>query len=179
MRRKNRFRIVILCLLAALLLCACGSQTEEKSQSVSGPVQEGDTYRDFTVPLADGGSFTLSEQEGKVVLLNFWATWCGPCVGELPAFPRLIERYGDKLSLIAVNSGESEVEVRQFLKANGYTFPVGLDPKGTVSNLYPTDGIPYTLVIGPDGKVAHIQLGAEDADSMYNAYAKMIDGLLN
>ena len=144
----------------------------------SGPVEEGERYRDFTAPLADGGSFTLSEQEGRVVLLNFWATWCGPCVGELPAFPRLMEAYGDQLALVAVNCMEDAATVRDFLDRNGYTFPVVLDEEGAVSALYPTDGIPYTVVIGPSGRIAAIQLGADTADKMYEHYAALIDGML-
>ena len=110
--------------------------------------------------------------------MNFWATWCGPCVGEMPAFERLQETYGEDLALVAVNSGEDEASVAGFLEENGYTFPVVLDPEYAVSSLYPTEGIPYTVIIGTDGKVASIQLGAGDADVMYEHYCELIDGLL-
>ena len=153
-----------------------GGETE--SADPSGPIAEGDAYRDFTVSLADGGEFTLSDHEGKVILLNFWATWCGPCVGEMPAFEQLQETYGEDLVLLAVNSGEDEGTVKAFLEENGYTFPVVLDQEYAVSNLYPTEGIPYTVIIGTDGKVAAIQLGAADADTMYAHYCELIDGLL-
>ena len=110
--------------------------------------------------------------------MNFWATWCGPCVGEMPAFEQLQETYGEDLALVAVNSGEDEATVAGFLEENGYTFPVVLDPEYAVSSLYPTEGIPYTVIIGTDGKVASIQLGAGDADAMYEHYCELIDGLL-
>ena len=139
---------------------------------------QGDAYRDFTAALTDGGEFTLSDQEGKVILLNFWATWCGPCVGEMPAFTRLVETYGEDLALLAVNCGEDEATVTAFLEENGYTFPVALDPEYKISNLYPTEGIPYTVIVGTDGKVAAIQVGARDADTMYAHYCEVIDGLL-
>ena len=153
-----------------------GGETE--SADPSGPIAEGDAYRDFTVSLADGGEFTLSDHEGKVILLNFWATWCGPCVGEMPAFEKLQETYGEDLVLLAVNSGEDEGTVKAFLEENGYTFPVALDPRYEVALLYPSDSIPYTVIIGTDGKVAAIQLGAADADTMYAHYCELIDGLL-
>ena len=153
-----------------------GGETE--SADPSGPIAEGDAYRDFTVSLADGGEFTLSDHEGKVILLNFWATWCGPCVGEMPAFEQLQETYGEDLVLLAVNSGEDEGTVKAFLEENGYTFPVDLDPRYEVALLYPSDSIPYTVIIGADGKVAAIQLGAADADTMYAHYCELIDGLL-
>lgn len=187
---KTTSRILLCALALALLLAGCAEQQEmpgsvpEEPEGaaagpvLSGPVETGEQYRDFTAALVDGSSFTLSEQKGKVVLLNFWATWCGPCVGELPAFPRLIEDYGDQLSLIAVNCREDADTVRAFLDKNGYTFPVALDEDGTVSALYPTDGIPYTVVIGPDGTIAAIQLGADSADKMYEHYRALIDSLL-
>ncbi|MCM1191289.1 MAG: TlpA family protein disulfide reductase [Butyrivibrio sp.] len=163
-------------LLPVLMLCfmltACGEEQQ------SEPVAEGDEYRDFTVVLADGSDFTLSDHEGSVILLNFWATWCGPCVGEMPAFPRLLEKYGDALTLIAVDLGEKADTVESFLERNGYDFPVALDTEGDIGSLYPSDGIPYTVLIGRDGRIAYIHLGASGADEMYESYCAEIDTLL-
>ena len=152
--------------------------TAGDTADVSGPIAKGDAYRDFTATLTDGSEFTLSDHEGKVILLNFWATWCGPCVGEMPAFEKLQETYGEDLVLVAVNSGEDEETVTSFLEENGYTFPVVLDPEYAVAMLYPIDAIPYTVIIGTDGKVAVTQVGAGDADTMYAHYSELIDGLL-
>ncbi len=171
-KMKNRYGVKVLLLWAmCLALGACGGEE-------SSPVAAGDSYRDFTAVLADGSTFTLSDHEGSVILLNFWATWCGPCVGEMPAFPRLVEKYGDDLTLIAVNLGEDEETVKGFLEDRGYDFPVALDPEEAVGALYPTDGIPYTVLIGRDGKVASIHLGADRADVMFEFYCGEIDGLL-
>lgn len=152
--------------------------TADDTEDVSGPIAEGDAYRDFTATLTDGSEFTLSDHEGKVMLLNFWATWCGPCVGEMPAFEKLQETYGEDLVLVAVNSGEDEETVTSFLEENGYTFPVVLDPEYAVAMLYPSEFIPYTVIIGTDGKVAAIETGADDADTMYAYYCETIDGLM-
>ena len=152
--------------------------TAGDTADVSGPIAKGDAYRDFTATLTDGSEFTLSDHEGKVILLNFWATWCGPCVGEMPAFEKLQETYGEDLVLLAVNSGEDGGTVTSFLEKNGYTFPVALDPEYAVAMLYPIDAIPYTVIIGTDGKVAVTQVGAGDADTMYAHYSELIDGLL-
>lgn len=139
---------------------------------------EGDTAPDFTADLVDGSTFTLSEQSGKVVLLNFWATWCGPCVGEMPALEKLQKEYGDEVAVLAVNCLEDEETVRQFITENGYTFPIAFDVEGVVNMKYPTDGIPYTLVIGKDGTVQNIYLGAADADTQYQEYKSAIDSAL-
>lgn len=139
---------------------------------------EGDMAPDFTADLADGSTFTLSEQSGKVVLLNFWATWCGPCVGEMPAFEKLWKEYGDEVAVLAVNCLEDEETVRQFVAENGYTFPIAFDVEGVVNMKYPTDGIPYTVVIGKDGTVQDIYVGAADADTQYQEYKRAIDSAL-
>lgn len=156
-----------------------GQPPESTAESTdAGPVAAGDDYRDFTAVLADGSTFTLSEHEGSVILLNFWATWCGPCVGEMPAFPRLLEKYGDDLTLIAVDLGEDAETVEGFLDRNGYEFPVALDPDGSIGSLYPSDGIPYTVLIDRDGVIALTHLGAVKADAMYEYYCGEIDALL-
>lgn len=178
--------LTALCALLFLALASCGSpsaspsQTGEPGESFApGVIAVGAAAPDFTAPLLDGTSFQLSEQKDKAVLLNFWATWCGPCVGELPAFTRLIETYGDKLALLAVNCGEDEQTVIDFLERNGYTFPVALDLEGEIASLYPSDGIPYTLIIAPDGAISSIQLGALDADTMFDHYSAELDKVLS
>lgn len=139
---------------------------------------EGDVAPDFTVQLADGSTFTLSEQKGKVVLLNFWATWCGPCVGEMPAFEKLHGEYEDKVSVLAVNCMEDIETVNQFISDNSYTFPVAYDVEGDVVMKYPSDGIPYTLVIDGKGVICSIYVGAADAEAQYQEYKSAIEAVL-
>lgn len=160
-----------------------GAEPESKEETETdtaptGPAKVGQTYRDFSGTLVSGDSFTLSDHLGSVIMLNFWATWCGPCVGEMPAFPKLVEKYGDDLTLVAVNIGEDSDTVTAFLEKQGYLFPVVLDEDYTISDLYPTDGIPYTLIIGKDGVISKIHLGADDADTMFETYSSDIDAAL-
>lgn len=200
---KNRIVSLVAMSLCISLLTACGSEdasknTAEEQQIVSGnteqedvteaayeeevvlkEVLEGDVAPDFTANLADGSTFTLSENSGKVVLLNFWATWCGPCVGEMPAFQDLYEEYGDKIEILAVNCMEDEETVNQFIEETGYTFPIAYDVDGTISFTYPSSGIPYTLVIGADGIVYNIYVGAVDAETQYQLYKGAIDAALS
>lgn len=194
-KTKNKKKtICIIFAIAIILLTGCGSSSEKNSpensnQENSNPekstqkevyqeLSTGDVAPDFTVETVSGNDFTLSEQNGKVVLLNFWATWCGPCVEEMPAFERLYGEYGEEIAILAVNCMEDTISVAQFLADKGYTFPIAYDPEGAVNMKYPTDGIPYTLVIGKDGTVKNIYLGARGADAQYEEYKSAIDEAL-
>lgn len=154
-----------------------GNQADEEALFYL-QLSEGDAAPDFTATLADGTEFTLSEQQGKVVLLNFWATWCGPCVREMPAFEKLQEDYGDNVAILAVNCMEDADTVAAFIEENSYTFPIAIDERGAVSAKYPTQGIPYTLVIDGDGIVQNIYMGAADADTQYEEYKSAVDAIV-
>ena len=123
---------------------------------------EGNPALDFTAQMADGSSFTLSEQAGKVVLINFWATWCGPCIGELPDIARLCEEYnsGEQVKIITVNLGESASTVQRFLDRPSYSLPVILDPNRTISRPYNITNIPRTVIFNKNGTVAWDHTGA-------------------
>lgn len=174
---------IMLAVTLGMAMVGCGGETTEETQTQSqqenyGELQTGDAAPDFTAELSDGSSITLSEQTDKVVLLNFWATWCGPCVGEMPAFEKLNEEYGDEVVVLAVNSMEDKETVNQFIEENGYTFPIAYDVEGAIGVKYPTAGIPYTLVIGKDGVIAKIYLGAQDAETQYKEYKSAIEEAL-
>ena len=176
MQRIKKVLILFTAMALCLLAVSCGSPSAESEEYTAA--EEGGEMRDFTGEIVSGEKFTLSDQKGKVIFLNFWATWCGPCVGELPAFPRLVEKYGDDLCLVTVNCGEDKETVESFLSENGYAFSALLDTDYAISDIYPTDGIPYTLIFDRDGKISHIQLGAGDADEMFDMYCEAIDPLI-
>lgn len=150
------------------------SVPETDDFQVGMPVRKGVTAPDFTAGLIDGSSVTLSELQGKPVLINFWATWCGPCVREMPAFERLKEDFGDQIEILAVNSGDDAETVKDFAEKNGYTFPIALDETYEISMLYPSSSIPYTVVVDAEGKVSHVSAGAADADTMYDVYKEAL-----
>lgn len=153
------------------------TQQESKQESF-GEIAVGDMAPDFTAELTNGESVTLSEEQDKVVLLNFWATWCGPCVNEMPALERLQEEYGDQLLVLAVNSMEDKSTVDSFVEEKGYTFSIAYDVNGEIGIKYPTSGIPYTLIIGKDGTVKQIFVGAADAETQYMYYKNVIETVL-
>ena len=180
MRKKT-----VLCLILAACMClglaACGTAEEPEITDYDPTAVTPEPslrYTDFTGTLLGGGELTLSDYEGKVILLNFWATWCGPCVGEMPAFPRLLEKYGNELAVIAVDKEEDAGTVADFIADRGYDFPVVLDTDGAIGRLYPSDGIPYTIIIAPDGTISDTSLGAGSADEMAAEYSAMIDAAL-
>ena len=170
------FGIGLLTLTAPL--SGCGTNEMVSSQGAASG-QGANTAPDFTAKLNDGSSFTLSEAKGKVVLINFWATWCGPCCGEMPAFERLHEDYAEDLLVIAVNYAEPEDTVNKFVEENGYTFPFAYDTEGKISALYPSNGIPYTIVIDKNGNVSSTFLGAKSADEQYEIYKAAIEEAIN
>jgi thiol-disulfide isomerase/thioredoxin len=115
---------------------------------------------DFELTMLDGEIFRLSEQRGKVVLINIWATWCPPCVAEMPDIDRLAADYADELVVIGVNCGEPEQTIADFIAANGYTYNFAADRSYLVSGmLYPTMSIPYTIVVNADGVITQLHTG--------------------
>lgn len=154
------------------------SKEEERLKEEASLSGEG-VAPDFTAKMVDGSTFVLSEAKGSVVILNFWATWCGPCCEELPAFQKLHEEYGDELKVLAVDYAESENVVNEFLSANGYSFPVAYDVNAKIADLYPSDGIPYTLIIDEEGIIQKTFIGARSADEQYELYKNAIEEALN
>ena len=137
-------------------------------------LEKGDKAPDFTAQLVNGETVKLSDYSDKIVLLNFWATWCPPCVGEMPAFERLKNDGDDDLVILCVNCMDDKATVDKFVQDNGYTFNIAYDEDGSIEMYYPTNGIPYTLVINK-GEVAEIYVGAADADTQYNEYKNAIE----
>ena len=121
----------------------------------------------FTLNTLNGRKVSLKDFKGKVVFLNFWATWCPPCVAEMPAMDVLHKKFKDKgLFVIAVNSEESVNKVSKFIKKRNYTFLVLLDEDGSVANdSYRAIGFPTTYLIDKLGNVVGKAEGARDWDS--------------
>ena len=116
--------------------------------------------KDFKLPLLGGGEFDLAKQRGKIILLDFWATWCGPCIQSLPGLMETVEQLkGDKLIadqfvFLAVNQAEPAAQITRFLEQRGWKLLVVLDLLQSVGRQFQVEGIPHTVLIGPDGKIA-------------------------
>lgn len=175
----KRLKIGIVFLLCATCLCiGCSNAKEEEKKDKTGGENvslEEETKKeqmpDFEMTLLDGKKVSLEAYRGKKVLLNFWATWCGPCVGEMPAFQKLAEEYPNELVILAVNCSEDKDTVQKFTEDNGYTFPIVLDTDGAIQEIFGgITSIPVTVILDEEGYIVTSSTGAMDADTMYKQY---------
>ena len=162
--------IILMIFVILLALYLFMPRVEKVSAGADGSaLKEGDMAPDFTAELVSGMTFTLSGHSDECVIINFWATWCGPCVGEMPAFEKLKNDDIDDLEIICINCREDKKTVDSFAKETGYTFNIAYDTKGIIGNDYPTSGIPYTVIVYK-GKIEKIFIGAMDAETQYREY---------
>lgn len=114
----------------------------------------------FNLETVDGAKFNLAEQKGKVVVLDFWATWCGPCTMALPIITEVTSSLKDKdVVFLAVNIQETPAQIKEFLEKKNLKVSVGLDSEGKVAEMYQVRGIPQTVIVGKDGNVAEVHIG--------------------
>ena len=132
----------------------------------------------FSLPTVEGGTTSLAEQQGKVVLVYFWATWCGYCRKELPAAIEKVvrERRGQPFAVLAVNIEEPRDLVAGYVKKAGVTAPVLLDADGRVTRDYRVRATPTTFVIGRDGRLVAWAAGTRDWDG--KAGRALLDALV-
>jgi len=124
---------------------------------------------DFTLKALDGGKVTLSDLRGKVVVLDFWATWCGPCRKELPILDKLSQQYQDKGVVVLGVNDEDNATVKSFLKKNNYNFTVLMDSKEEAHRGYGIHGIPTVVVINREGVVSAHYVGGRSEQELADA----------
>ena len=134
------------------------------SVSATAQVKEGENAPNFTLKNLDGKEINLNQFRGKHVLINFWATWCGPCKIEMPSLEALYERFKDRnFVLLAISNDMFGANiVKPFVKAHNINFPVLLDQRLKVSNAFGVVSLPTTFMIDPQGKIIGALFGAED-----------------
>lgn len=157
--KQKRFimRTVILSVLILAIVYTIFNNATKEKVAVLGI---GDEAPDFTLVDLNGEEHRLSDYKGQGVFLNFWGTWCKPCVKEMPAMDRQYEIYKEQgVQILAVNIAQSDFEVERFASQYGLDFPIVIDKTKSVLEAYNIDPLPSTLLINPDGKIEQIIRG--------------------
>ena len=145
--------------------------------SASAAVQLSSNAPDFTLKSVAGANLRLAEQRGNVVMVNFWATWCGPCRQEMPHLNRIYDKYKSSgFTLLGVNIDDDPRAARELAAKLGVKFPVLLDTDKKVSKAYDLSAMPATLLIDRDGRIRHIHRGYRDG--VEATYEEQVRGLL-
>jgi peroxiredoxin len=135
----------------------------------------GEPAPDMSVVKLDGQQFSLSELRGKVVLVNFFATWCGPCMVELPHMEKLWNQWrgNDGFEMLVIDRGESQETAEAFRAKSGFTFPIAVDPKAIAFNKFAKEGIPRTYLISKEGTILYQSIGFADNDVYHRELATL------
>ncbi|MGW7161347.1 TlpA family protein disulfide reductase [Paenibacillus taichungensis] len=161
MSAKMRRLLTILIGMAAVLVAvwAIYQETSSSEPRRTGAIEAGATAPEFTAVNSAGEQVKLSDYRGKVVMINFWASWCTPCVREMPMINQIAQTYQNDVETLFVNVGEAKGTIREFMEKQQFDFPVIIDVTGKVSRLYRITGLPATMIIDQEGIFSHILLG--------------------
>ena len=161
--RSRIVRGVILLLLVSITGCASTAGGDPAPATPPVGLRVGNTAPDFTLKSLEGDTVSLSDYRGQPILVNFWATWCGPCVIELPEMQETYETYRERgFVILAVDVQEGASRVQSFVDARGLTFPVLLDAEGQVAHSYRIRGLPTSYFVHSDGTILGTQIGPVD-----------------
>lgn len=173
MRLKTYQRILITGIILAIVVTGCGGSPAKTVEPVSintteestGEANTAETNKqdteiaqrmapDFTLQALDGSELKLSDYQGDVVLINFWASWCPPCNAEMPALNTYYEAHKDEgFTIIGVNVKESTATVSKFVEEKGLSFPIALDENSQIAAGYGATGLPTSFFVGRDGEM--------------------------
>ena len=149
---------VVLILLALALFLAVSASAEDESPILGKP------FPDFTVTDTDGNTLTLSEalKDHEAVLINFWATWCGPCRNEFPAINKVYEEYKDRVAFIALSKEPKDTNeiIASFRQENGLTLPMGRDEEQKLYDYTETKNVPVTVIVDRFGNAGFLRIGS-------------------
>jgi peroxiredoxin len=160
--------------LTLALLLGAGLLTGATTMAKTTPVK---AAPDFTLRSLSGDNVKLSELRGNVVMINFWASWCGPCRQEMPLLEQLYQRYSALgFELLGVNVEQDVDDAKRWLADRPVSFPVLLDPDNRLSKIYQVKAMPSTILVDRDGNVRHLHRGYKPGDE--NTYQDLVRSLI-
>ena len=173
-KEPNKEKVMKRVFIFMVSLLVLGTLARVNAQEKVTLVKVGDDVPEFVVEMFDGQKINIKDLKGKIVLINFWATWCPPCQEELKRVQKeIIDRFkGKDFVFLAISREESKEQVKKFRERNGYTFPMGLDPERKIYSKFATATIPRNFIIDKKGKIVEIEVGYTK-----EAFAKMIEKL--
>ena len=173
-KEPNKEKVMKRVFIFTVSLLVLGTLARVNAQEKETLVKVGDDVPEFVVEMFDGQKINIKDLKGKIVLINFWATWCPPCQEELKRVQKeIIDRFkGKDFVFLAISREESKEQVKKFRERNGYTFPMVLDPERKIYSKFATATIPRNFIIDKKGKIVEIEVGYTK-----EAFAKMIEKL--
>ena len=168
MKAKPRSFLLVLLMSSLLLILGC-------SDSTTGPPAAMEAAPDFNMTLFEGGDFQLSAKKGKVVVINFFASWCVSCGEETPVIEKLSRKYSPQtVVFLAIAVDDTEKKAKEFMKKMGLTIPAGLDKTGKIKEAYGIYGMPTTFFIDKNGKISYFHAGVVTEELLKHEIDKLL-----
>ena len=167
----NRFGVAVVLSLAALVGCGGSGQgaqsaADHSGNGSSGPAEVGKPAPDLSIQTLNGkGNISLDSLQGKLVVVDFWATWCGPCKASFPKLEELSKKMGDKVEVVGISVDDEKTGVAEFAKENGATFAIGWDEGHSIAERWSVKNMPTTFILDATGNVRHIHAGYHDGET--------------
>lgn len=163
---RNFTKVSVIFVLSVVYACGVAPTQEQSDTPIEGEPVVGTVAPDFALNTLDSNVVQLSAMRGKPVLLNFWATWCAPCVAEMPDLEKLQQEMGEQVHIVGVNLRETRGRVREFVQASHFSWIFVLDSTGEVGAKYQVSAIPTSVMVDANGVIANRQVGALNYDGL-------------
>lgn len=176
---KRSLIVVVIAIVIVISLAAIAYSVLTAINAASNSHEGEMPVIDFAMTDADGNVVQLSSLQGKPMVLNFWASTCGPCKSEMPGFQAAYERFGDEVEFVMVNvpgfNGETKARALSLIEQRGYDFPVYFDTLDEGSTAYELTSIPRTFFITSDGYIMLYAMGSLDEETLFESIEQILD----